>query len=55
MSLDELSPEQIEHIRVQVREKINIHFYAIEEINDPEKLQRLNKGKNYDKQAFHDK
>ena len=50
--LESLSPERIKHIRAQVREKLNLHFYSVEVIEDPEKLRRLDKARIYDQKVI---
>ena len=47
-SLESLSPARIRFIRAQVRDAMNLHFYSTEFFEDPEKLKRLDRARNYD-------
>lgn len=47
-SVETMTQERINEIRTKVREKISQHYYSIEDIDTPEKLQRIRKARRYD-------
>lgn len=52
--LDSMSAERIEYVRAKIREVINQNYYSVEQIEDPEKLRRIQKARHYD-QVAHDR
>lgn len=47
-SVEGMTAERIKEIRTRIREKISQHYYSIEDIDTPEKLQRIRKARRYD-------